>query len=121
MTENESSRRENNALEATMLIVTRLITFTLIYCVLGATAPHMVAGVPYSKKTQTQTVERLIHINPPGASDSRYAYVPFDVPPHAVRISVNYQYERANGANTIDIGLFDARSSGSDTDQRGFR
>ena len=48
-------------------------------------------------------------------------YIPFDVPAHAVRISVSYQYDRANGANTIDIGLFDARSTGSDTDPRGFR
>ena len=48
-------------------------------------------------------------------------YIPFDVPAHAVKISVTYQYDRANGANTIDIGLFDARSTGSDTDPRGFR
>ena len=57
----------------------------------------------------------------PGANDSRYMYIPFDVPSHAVKISVSYQYDRANGANTIDIGLFDARSTGSDTDPRGFR
>ncbi|MDQ3254704.1 MAG: CehA/McbA family metallohydrolase [Acidobacteriota bacterium] len=70
---------------------------------------------------QARTVERHVHLAPPGANDSRYAYVPFDVPPHAVRVSVSYQYDRAQGANTIDIGLFDARSTGSDTDPRGFR
>ncbi|MEJ7576768.1 MAG: CehA/McbA family metallohydrolase [Pyrinomonadaceae bacterium] len=63
----------------------------------------------------------MVHLAPLGANDSRYVYVPFDVPPNAVRVSVSYQYERANGANTIDIGLFDARSTGSDTDPRGFR
>jgi hypothetical protein len=66
-------------------------------------------------------VERHIHINPPGANESRYVYVPFDVGPHAVRINISYQYDRAKGANTIDIGLFDERSTGSDTDPRGFR
>ena len=66
-------------------------------------------------------VERRVHINPPGANDSRYAYVPFDVPPGAVRISVSYQYDRANNANAIDIGLFDARGTGSDADPHGFR
>jgi predicted metal-dependent phosphoesterase TrpH len=70
---------------------------------------------------QTQTVERLVHVAPPGPRDSRYAYVPFDVPSHAARIKISYQYERLNGANTIDIGLFDARSSNSDTDPKGFR
>lgn len=70
---------------------------------------------------QARTVERLVHINPPGANDSRYFYIPFEVPPRAARISVSYQYDRAGGANTIDIGLFDARSTGSDTDPQGFR
>ncbi len=100
---------------------TRLIIFALICCVLGATVPRVAIGVRHSKNVQTRTVERLIHVNPPGANDSRYAYVPFDVPPGAVRVSISYQYDHAQGANTIDIGLFDARSTGSDTDPRGFR
>ena len=32
------------------------------------------------------------------------------MPSGATRLKVNYQYERAGGANTIDIGIFDARS-----------
>jgi len=104
-----------------MLTATRFITFALICSALGVTAPHVVTGVPGSMNIQTPTVERLVHLAPPGAHDSRYVYVPFDVPPHAVRISISYQYDRANGANTIDIGLFDARSTGSDADPRGFR
>ncbi|MFN2453352.1 MAG: CehA/McbA family metallohydrolase [Pyrinomonadaceae bacterium] len=83
--------------------------------------PRVVSGVPVAKNEQTRTLDRFVHINPPGANDSRYAYVPFDVPPGVVRVHVSYQYDRAGGANTIDIGLFDARSSGSDTDARGFR
>ncbi len=104
-----------------MLATTRLITLALICCVLAATAPHAAVGVPGPKNVQTRTIERLVHINPPAGNESRYAYIPFDVPPHAARISINYQYDRANGANTIDIGVFDARSTNSDTDPRGFR
>lgn len=104
-----------------MLTATRFITFALLCSVLGVTVPRVVTGVPVSKNIQTRTVERRVHLAPPGANDSRYVYVPFDVPPNTARISISYQYERANGANTIDIGLFDARSTGSDTDPRGFR
>jgi hypothetical protein len=68
-----------------------------------------------------QTIERHLHIKPPKTHDSRYAYVPFEVPPHTGRITVSYQYERENGLNLIDIGLFDARFTGTDTDSRGFR
>ncbi|MFN2513667.1 MAG: CehA/McbA family metallohydrolase [Pyrinomonadaceae bacterium] len=99
----------------------RLLTLTFISFVYGVTTQAVPTVVPGSRNMQAPAVERRVHINPPGANDSRYAYVPFDVPPRAVRISISYQYERANGANTIDIGLFDARSTGSDTDPRGFR
>jgi hypothetical protein len=71
--------------------------------------------------TRAQTIERVVHVAPPGADGSRYVYVPFDVPRGAARVAVSYSYEREGGANTIDIGVFDARSSGSDADPRGFR
>jgi len=104
-----------------MLATARLITLALICCVLGLSAPQPVSIRPDPKNIQTRTVERRVHLDPPGADTSRYFYIPFDVPPNAVRINISYQYDRANGANTIDIGLFDARSTGSDTDPRGFR
>jgi PHP domain/PHP-associated len=99
----------------------RLIIFTLLTCTFGATAPRVATGKPSKTIGQTRTIERVVHLSPPNTGASRYAYVPFDVPSRAVRISISYQYERAGGANTIDIGLFDSRSSGSDKDGRGFR
>lgn len=104
-----------------MLTSKRLIFFAITYFVIATTLPQVASGAPASTKVQTPAFERVVHLAPPGPKDSRYAYVPFDVPAHAVRISVSYQYDRANGANTIDIGLFDARSTGSDKDPRGFR
>jgi hypothetical protein len=103
------------------MLMARLLTLTFISFVYGVTAPYVAAVGPVSENVPGRTFERVVHLAPPGANDSRYAYVPFDVPSRAVRISISYQYERANGANTIDIGLFDARSTGSDTDPRGFR
>ncbi|MEP6637085.1 MAG: CehA/McbA family metallohydrolase [Acidobacteriota bacterium] len=97
-----------------MLKAQRFITLTLICCVFCTL--HAFGGQEAKK-----TPERRIHIKPPGPNESRYVYVPFEVPAHAVQISISYQYDRANGTNTIDIGLFDARSTGSDTDSRGFR
>ena len=104
-----------------MPIITRFITLALLGCVIEATTPHGVSVALVAKNLQARVVERLIHVNPPGAKDSRYAYVPFEVPPNATRVSVSYQYDRAEGANTIDLGIFDARSTGTDTDPRGFR
>lgn len=103
-----------------MLTSTRLIVFTLL-SFFFATTPQIASGTAKSPKAQTPAFDRVVHVTAPGANDSRYTYIPFDVPSHAVRINVSYQYDRADGANTIDIGLFDARSTGSDTDPRGFR
>ncbi|MFL6332527.1 MAG: CehA/McbA family metallohydrolase [Pyrinomonadaceae bacterium] len=57
----------------------------------------------------TQTVERVVHVAPLAPDDERYVYVPFEVPRGAARINVSYEYAREGGANTIDLGLFDAR------------
>ncbi|MBA3514979.1 MAG: PHP domain-containing protein [Pyrinomonadaceae bacterium] len=103
------------------MLTARLFTFTLICSALWLTTPPNVNGVQGAKSRLTPTVERLVHLSPLTADTSRYVYVPFDVPRNAIRINVSYQYDRANGTNTIDIGLFDARSSGLDTDPRGFR
>jgi hypothetical protein len=37
----------------------------------------------------------------------RYQYVPFQVPEGATRIRVEYRYDRAGGANVVDLGLFE--------------
>ena len=104
------------------MTATHFITSALICCFIGAApAPQIVLGIPRSMDLQARIFERVVHLAPPGANDSRYAYIPFDVPQRTLRISISYQYERADGANTIDIGLFDARSTGSDADPRGFR
>lgn len=73
------------------------------------------------KNVKTLTIDRMVHLAAPGPNDSRYAYVPFEVPSGATRMKVSYQYERAGGANTIDIGIFDARLTNSVSHPKGFR
>lgn len=70
-----------------------------------------------------QTIERVVRVEPFGAGGGRYVYVPFDVPRGAVRVSVSYEYAREGGANTLDLGVFDARSDGPgrEASARGFR
>ena len=40
----------------------------------------------------------------------RYVYVPFNVPAGTTRIVLTYQYDRAGGANTLDLGIFEPGS-----------
>ena len=104
-------------LKSEHLIVVALICFVLV----ATPLPQVASGAQASPKGQAPAFERIVHVRAPSENDSRYLYIPFDVPAHAVKIHASYQYDRANGANTIDIGLFDARSTGADTDPRGFR
>lgn len=40
----------------------------------------------------------------------RYQYVPFEVPPGTGTLRITYQYDRADGENVIDLGLFEPGS-----------
>jgi hypothetical protein len=81
-------------------------------------------GVLYAQAQSpknTHTVERVVRVAPFGADGARYVYVPFDVPRGAARVHVSYEYAREGGANTLDLGVFDARSDGPEVSARGFR
>ncbi|HEX7317223.1 MAG TPA: CehA/McbA family metallohydrolase [Pyrinomonadaceae bacterium] len=100
--------------------VTRTATRLLVAALCCALA-FVAVNARASKSTQTQTVERVVHVAPFRAGESRYVYVPFDVPRGASRVHVSYEYPREGGANTLDLGVFDARFGGTDADSRGFR
>ena len=38
---------------------------------------------------------------------SHYAYVPFTVPPGTTRLTLTYRYDRAGGANAVDLGVYE--------------
>jgi hypothetical protein len=69
---------------------------------------------------------RIDGVVTPEDARETYVYLPFEVPPGARRIEVNYHYENQvvgaqefNPGNNIDIGVFDTR--GSDFIHGGFR
>jgi hypothetical protein len=71
--------------------------------------------------TRARVIERTIHIIPPPPHESRYQYIPFDVAPSTRKITISYKYDRAYGANTLDIGLFDQRFTQQAGNLNGFR
>jgi predicted metal-dependent phosphoesterase TrpH len=98
-----------------------ILAFALAALARPASESHTAPRALTEARDSVRTLSRLVHFDQPGPKDSRYAYAAFEVPPTAVRLRVSYSYDRAGGANAIDIGLFDARFSGRDDDRRGFR
>src|SRR5262245_26112902 len=74
-----------------------------------------------SKQPRTQAIVRTLHVVAPEKDQAPYQYVPFQVPPHTHRINISYEYDRANGTNALDLGLFDPRFNERARDLTGFR
>lgn len=70
---------------------------------------------------QAQTFEKKVFVSSLKEGASRYFYIPFEVPKGAKSLSVAYEYDRKNGANVLDLGIFDARFDGTENNVRGFR
>lgn len=79
------------------LSASRLAVAALVFALLAPTA----ADSP-------QTITR--RVTPADRERDRYVYVPFDVPAGTTELRVRYEYDRANGQNTIDIGIFEPGS-----------
>lgn len=75
------------------------------------------AGVAPGGSTAPRSIVR--HFTPADRVSGRYQYVPFDVPAGTGTLRVSYQYDRANGNNVVDLGLFEPGSLEINT--RGFR
>jgi predicted metal-dependent phosphoesterase TrpH len=48
-----------------------------------------------------------VHYSPQDRETGRYQYVPVDVPAGATRLTIDLRYDRAGGANVVDLGLFE--------------
>lgn len=70
---------------------------------------------------QSAVFEKTIAIPTLKENSSRYFYVDFEVPANTKSLSVFYQYDKKNGANVLDLGVFDAGFDGSETSVKGFR
>ena len=49
-----------------------------------------------------------VHYTPQDQATGRYQYVPFDVPMGTKRLAFRYEYDKADGANAVDVGVFEA-------------
>lgn len=68
-----------------------------------------------------QTLEKKVFVPQPKTGESRHFYLPFEVPAKTKSLTLAYQYDKKDGANVLDLGVFDTGFSGSDTDKNGFR
>ena len=66
------------------------------------------AGVEPGGSVAPRSIVR--HFTPADRVSGRYQYVPFDVPAGTGTLRVSYQYDRANGNNVVDLGLFEPGS-----------
>ena len=48
-----------------------------------------------------------LHYTPQDRESGRYQYVPVEVPAGTTRLTISYAYDRANGENVVDLGLFE--------------
>lgn len=51
--------------------------------------------------------EWTVRFTPQDRETGRYQYVPFEVPAGTTRFTLTYAYDRADGTNVIDLGLFE--------------
>ncbi len=70
---------------------------------------------------QAQTFEKTVSIPALTDSGNRYFYLPFEVPAKTKSLTISYQYDRKNGANVLDLGVFDSRFDETEQTLRGFR
>ncbi len=70
---------------------------------------------------QAQTFEKKVSVSSLKEGASRYFYVPFEVPKKARSLTVYYEYDRKNGANVLDLGVFDAGFDSTENNIKGFR
>ncbi len=63
-------------------------------------------------------ISRLVKKAPNGPA---YIYVPFEVPSGTRSISVSLEYDKKDGKNRLELGVFDERFSGTHYDKSGFR
>lgn len=68
-----------------------------------------------------QTFEKTVSIPRPNENDKRYFYLAFEVPAKTKSLTLSYQYDKKEGANVLDLGVFDSNFDGTENNVKGFR
>ncbi len=77
--------------------------YALLAAALAAASPAVRsddAGAPARRVVK-------VHYTSQDRATDRYQYVPFDVPAGTTRLTFGYAYDRAGGANVVDLGVFE--------------
>ena len=98
------------------LVVSMLNSFQKILFILAI-------GVLISCGTQENSADfqKTIKFQNPKAGEIRYKYIPFEVPEKTKSLSLAYEYDKNDGKNRIEFGVFGPSFSGENTDKRGLR
>jgi hypothetical protein len=75
--------------------------------ILGAVLVAAAAAPPHGRAADPARRVVKVHYTPPDRAAGRYQYVPFEVPAGTTRLTVSYAYDRAGGANVVDLGLYE--------------
>ena len=76
---------------------------------LAATAAwSAVALAPAPPESAPERRVLRLHCTPADRDPGRYQYVPVTIAEGTTPITIAYRYDRANGANAVDLGLFEA-------------
>jgi hypothetical protein len=73
-------------------------------CVLATALLQAASGPARGTGSTSTTVE---HYTQRDQQTKRYVYLPVNVPAGTTSLTVSYKYDRAGGANTIDLGLYE--------------
>ncbi|MFV0389470.1 MAG: CehA/McbA family metallohydrolase [Pyrinomonadaceae bacterium] len=96
-------------------------TIYLKYLLLLAVTVFLLFFGCSKKNSDSNGYEEVVWVAQTDPSALPYSYVPFDVPNNTRSFSLRVEYDKNNGKNKVDFGLFDPTFSGADNDQKGFR
>src|SRR5688500_16997714 len=69
--------------------------------------PLQLEGRPLQQREAAEPQTTTRRYTPADRERERYVYVPFEVPPGTTEVRVRYAYDRMQGQNTIDLGVFE--------------
>ena len=70
---------------------------------------------------RAQTSEMTVNLQNPKTGESHFTYIPFDVPERTESLSFTFEYDKKDGANRLEFGVFEPPFTGKDSDRRGLR
>ncbi|PYQ26076.1 MAG: hypothetical protein DMF81_00575 [Acidobacteria bacterium] len=79
----------------------------LLGALLAAAAAVSFAPSPAPPEKAPEGRPLRLHYTPAQRDAGRYQYVPVSVPAGCTRLEVGYRYDKADGGNAIDLGLFE--------------